>query len=189
MTATVSPTIRSVEAFESAIRRLAEFLRTDERRTLTMAETHPIRPELVKYLNRLFDSLYALARLTEHQHDLVRIEQLVRAPVRRAPRRWGNLMLLHRRSDSLPGSSDIVIDEALTSSAFSPSTKDLSTPTGERHGIQNSNRGRMVVFGGGLPVFIAGRIAGGMGVSGGTADEDVRIVMHAISTAKEAGQP
>jgi uncharacterized protein GlcG (DUF336 family) len=37
-----------------------------------------------------------------------------------------------------------------------------------------------------LPVFIDGRIAGGIGVSGGTVDEDVRIGTHAISAVQEA---
>ena len=40
-----------------------------------------MRPELIKYLNRLSDTLYALARLTEHHHDLTMIEQVVRTAV------------------------------------------------------------------------------------------------------------
>ncbi len=101
----------------------------------------------------------------------------------------GNLMLLHRMSDSLLGSIDIAIGKAFTSAAFKLPTsalKDASTPSGELHGIQNSNDGRVVVFGGGLPVFVDGRIAGGIGVSGGTVDEDVCIVTHAISAVQEA---
>ena len=101
----------------------------------------------------------------------------------------GNLMLLHRMADSLLGSIDIAIGKAFTSAAFKLATselKDASTPAGELHGIQNSNDGRVVVFGGGLPVFIDGRIAGGIGVSGGTVDEDVCIVTHAISAVQEA---
>lgn len=213
----------------AALHRARTVTRRAERRVLTMAETHPVRPELITYLNRLSDTLYALARLAEHHHDLARIEQVVRQAVGRAlgggsasgslpaydlaalkvmaaaaeakaaelgvpivfagVDAGGHLMLLHRMADSLLGSIDIAIDKAFTSAAFKLPTaalKDLSTPTGELHGIQNSNRGRVVVFGGGLPVFIDGRIAGGVGVSGGTVDEDVRIVMHALSTAQEA---
>ena len=40
-----------------------------------MSETREVRPELVKYLNRLSDTLYALARLAEHRHDLAEIEE------------------------------------------------------------------------------------------------------------------
>lgn len=213
----------------AALHRARTVTRRAERRVLTMAETHPVRPELIKYLNRLSDTLYALARLAEHQHDLATIEHVVRQAVGRAlggvaasgslqaydlaavklmaeaaeakaaelgvpivfagVDAGGHLMLLHRMADSLLGSIDIAIDKAFTAAAFKLPTaalKDLSTPTGELHGIQNSNHGRVVVFGGGLPVFIDGRIVGGVGVSGGTVDEDVRIVTYALSTAQEA---
>lgn len=210
----------------AALHRARTVTRRAERRVLTMSETIPVRPELIKYLNRLSDTLYALARLTEHHHDLTVIERLVRAAVSRAfggtgtiasydlaalklmaataeakaaelgvpvvfagVDAGGNLMLLHRMGDSLMGSIDIAINKAFTSAAFKLPTsalKDASTPAGELHGIQNSNDGRIVVFGGGLPVFVDGRIAGGIGVSGGTVDEDVTIVTHAISAVQEA---
>ena len=210
----------------AALHRARTVVRRAERRVLTMSETIGVRPELIKYLNRLSDTLYALARLTEHHHDLTMIEQVVRTAVARALSgsagvtgydlatlkvmaeaaeakatelgvpivfagvdAGGNLMLLHRMPDSLLGSIDIAIGKAFTSAAFKLPTsalKDASTPSGELHGIQNSNDGRVVVFGGGLPVFIDGRIAGGIGVSGGTVDEDVRIVTHAISVVQEA---
>ena len=206
--------------------------RRAERRVLTMSETIDVRPELIKYLNRLSDTLYALARLTEHHHDVTVIERLVRAAVIRATSSsasingsvgmtdydlatlkvmaeaaeakaaelgvpivfagvdaGGNLMLLHRMADSLLGSIDLAIGKAFTSAAFALPTaalKDLSTPAGELHGIQNSNGGRVVVFGGGLPVLVDGRVVGGVGVSGGTVDQDVCIVTHAISVVQEA---
>jgi len=68
----------------AALHRARTVTRRAERRVLTMAETIPVRPDLIKYLNRLSDTLYALARLTEHHHDLVMIEQVVRAAVVRA---------------------------------------------------------------------------------------------------------
>ncbi|HEY3338222.1 MAG TPA: cob(I)yrinic acid a,c-diamide adenosyltransferase [Propionicimonas sp.] len=222
----------------AALHRARTVTRRAERRVLTMSETIEVRPELIKYLNRLSDTLYALARLTEHHHDMTMIEQVVRTAVARAlgaassvpagitipgpataqaydlaslkrmaeaaeakaaelgvpivfagVDAGGNLMLLHRMADSLLGSIDIAVNKAFTSAAFKLPTsalKDASTPAGELHGIQNSNDGRVVVFGGGLPVFIDGRIVGGIGVSGGTVDEDVRIVTHAISAVQEA---
>jgi len=227
----------------AALHRARTVTRRAERRVLTMSETIPVRPELIKYLNRLSDTLYALARLTEHHHDMTMIEHVVRTAVARALAApgtipgpdegrgpsssgsadvcaydlatlklmaaaaeakaaelgvpivfagvdaGGNLMLLHRMADSLLGSIDIAIGKAFTSAAFKLPTsalKDASTPSGELHGIQNSNGGRVVVFGGGLPVFSDGRIAGGIGVSGGTVDEDVCIVTHAISAVQEA---
>jgi ATP:cob(I)alamin adenosyltransferase len=214
----------------AALHRARTVTRRAERRVLTMGETIPVRPELIKYLNRLSDTLYALARLTEHHHDVVTIEQVVRRAVTKylagasaavgEPARYdlatlkamaeaaeakacelgvpivfagvdegGNLMLLHRMADSLLGSIDIAIGKAFTSAAFKLPTaalKDPSTPEGALHGIQNSNGGRVVVFGGGLPVFVDGRIAGGIGVSGGTVEEDECIVTNAISVVQEA---
>lgn len=214
----------------AALHRARTVTRRAERRVLTMAETRPVRPDLVKYLNRLSDALYSLARLTEHHYDLSRVESLVRAAVTKAlgvgaapgTRTYdlaackamaeaaeaeatrvgvpivfaavdagGNLMLLHRMADSLLGSIDIAVGKAFTAAAFKLPTaalKDASAPSGDLHGIQNSNDGRVVVFGGGLPIFVDGRIAGGIGVSGGTVEQDVHIVTRALSIAQE-GNP
>lgn len=217
----------------AALHRARTVVRRAERRMLTMAETHEVRPELIKYVNRLSDTLYALARLTEHRHDATRIEALVRDIVARKlaevgghtssvdgrlPRfdlamakflseaaearaaemgvpivfaavdDGGNLMLLHRMADSLLGSIDIATNKAFTSAAFKLPTSaltELSTPQGDLHGIQNTNDGKVVVFGGGMPVFVDGRIAGGIGVSGGTVAEDITIVTHALHAADQ----
>lgn len=45
--------------------------RRAERRILTLAEEAPIRSELVKYVNRLSDTLYALARYSETELNKV----------------------------------------------------------------------------------------------------------------------
>lgn len=219
----------------AALHRARTVIRRAERRILTLSEIRPVRPEVIKYVNRLSDTLYAFARLVEHRVTESRVEALVRAAVVRALgtgtpadepcalRRFdlaiaktmaeaaeakaaqigvpvvfsavdagGNLVVLHRMADSLLGSLDISINKAFTSAAFKLPTsalKDSSTPSGELHGIQNSNAGRVVVFGGGLPIFVDGHIAGGIGVSGGTVDEDVLIVQHALSIAREATCP
>ncbi|MCW3157261.1 cob(I)yrinic acid a,c-diamide adenosyltransferase [Micropruina sonneratiae] len=211
----------------AALHRARTVTRRAERRVLTLAQTEPVRPELITYLNRLSDTLYALARLAEHSYDLSRIEQLVRQAVARAlgdpsvagvtrfdlaaTKRaaeaaearalevgvpivfaavdaGGHPLLLHRMADSLLGSIDIALNKAFTSAAFKLPTaalKDPSTPAGALHGIQHSNGGRVVVFGGGLPVFVDGLIAGGLGVSGGTVEQDVDIVTHALSVLEE----
>lgn len=226
------------EAKSAALHSARTVVRRAERRMLTMSETHSVRPELIKYVNRLSDCLYALARLTEHRYEISRIEGLVRSIVAAklggsvddaapasgegtpssggcdiacydlatvkamaeaaeekaaemgvpvvfaAVDAGGNLMLLHRMADSLLGSIDIATNKAYTSAAFKLPTSALresSTPSGELHGIQNTNQGRVVVFGGGLPVFVDHTIAGGIGVSGGTVDEDVTIISHALS--------
>lgn len=216
------------DAPSAALHKARTVTRRAERRVLTMAETREVRPELVKYLNRLSDTLYALARLTEHSYDIGHVEQLVRAAVAKAlgapavpasattydlatakamaeaaeakatelgvpvvfaaVDSGGNLILLHRMADSLLGSIDIAANKAFTSAAFRLPTSALAeaaAPSGELAGIEVTNAGRVVVFGGGLPVFVDGRLAGGIGVSGGTVAEDVAIVTHALNTVQE----
>ncbi len=227
------------DAASAALHEARTVTRRAERRMLTLAEHEPVRPELVKYVNRLSDTLYALARVQETRHDLGRVEGVVRAAVARAlggagsepvrapgagaadrpgsgVRAWnlatakrlaaaaearaaelgvpivfaasdagGNLMLLHRMEDSLLGSIDIATNKAFTSAAFKLPTEalaDLVQPGGQLYGIEQSNGGRVVVFGGGVPVFLDGRIAGAIGVSGGTVAEDIDIAHFALNS-------
>jgi uncharacterized protein GlcG (DUF336 family) len=61
---------------------------------------------------------------------------------------------------------------------------------GSLYGIETSNDGRIVLFGGGLPVFETAyrsgsrvqKLSGGIGVSGGTVEEDLIIINHAYET-------
>lgn len=41
--------------------------RRTERRVLTFSDTAPVRPELIRYLNRLSDLLFVMARLVNHR--------------------------------------------------------------------------------------------------------------------------
>lgn len=228
---------------ESAVlHRARTVTRRAERRILALGEREPVRPEVISYMNRLSDALYALARLAEHRHDLGRVEGLVRGAVQRAlgpdnreapapdelatvqfvvPHydlgllkvmagaaetkalelgvpvvfagvdAGGNLMLLHRMAGSLLASIQLATDKAFTSAAFQRPTAGLKSPSavdGELTGIQHSLGGRVIVFAGGLPVFVGSKAAGGVGVSGGTAGQDAAIVRHAVVTAQEASQ-
>ena len=50
--------------------------------------------------------------------------------------------------------------------------KSLSQPNQPLYGIQFTNDGQIVIFGGGVPLKINGKIVGGLGVSGGSEDQD-----------------
>ena len=64
--------------------------------------------------------------------------------------------------------------------AFSALVKDMPTselgplvqPGSEFYGYDSLAGGRMVVFGGGLPIEMAGVLVGAVGVSGGSAVQD-----------------
>lgn len=72
-------------------------------------------------------------------------------------------------------SLDIAMNKAFTSVSLKMPTSalaKLARPDGPLYGIQNTNNGRIVIFGGGVPLESNGEIIGGLGVSGGSAEQD-----------------
>ena len=87
----------------------------------------------------------------------------------------GNLVAHVRMDGAWIGSIDISINKAFTSRAFDISTKDLGThsqPGGQFYGIHESNRGRIMIFAGGIPLKRDGKVVGAIGVSGGSGEQD-----------------
>ncbi len=87
----------------------------------------------------------------------------------------GNLVAHVRMDNAWIGSVDISINKAWTSRAFDIATKDLagfSQSGGQFFGIHASNHGRVMIFAGGIPLKKGGQVAGGIGVSGGTGEQD-----------------
>ena len=86
-----------------------------------------------------------------------------------------NPVMVECMDDSYIASYDIAVNKAYTSVALKMSTKKLSSlsqPNGELYGIQFTNEGKIVIFGGGVPLISNGRIIGGLGVSGGSEEQD-----------------
>ena len=93
----------------------------------------------------------------------------------------GNLVSHVRMDGAWIGSIDISINKAFTARAFDISTKDLgqhSQSGGQFFGIHVSNHGRVMVFAGGIPLTRGGKVVGGVGVSGGSGEQD-----HAVAEA------
>ena len=114
--------------------------------------------------------------LAERIEDKAR-EMGVRAVVAIADE-GGNLKLCECMDDSYLASRDIAINKAYTSVALKMSTKKLSTlahPDGPLYGIQHTNGGRIVIFGGGDALEAHGKILGGLGVSGGSEEQDTAL--------------
>jgi uncharacterized protein GlcG (DUF336 family) len=96
----------------------------------------------------------------------------------------GNLVAHVRMDNAWIGSVDISINKAWTARAFDISTKDLSGYSqsgGEFFGIHASNRGRVMIFAGGIPLKRDGKVVGAIGVSGGMGKQD-----HAVAEAGAA---
>ncbi len=96
---------------------------------------------------------------------------------------------VHAMNDSYIASFDIALNKAYTSAALKMSTmqlKTLSQPGGELYGIQHTNEGRIVIFGGGEPLNLKENLLGGLGVSGGTESQDAALAAYGKEKFKEA---
>ena len=90
----------------------------------------------------------------------------------------GHLIAFSRQDGALIGSIDLAIGKASTARIFDKSTAFLGTlaQSGDPlFGIQESNEGKVVVFGGGIPVAFNGQIIGAVGASAGTVDQDISV--------------
>lgn len=91
----------------------------------------------------------------------------------------GNLVAFERMANAWLGSIDISQKKAWTSRAFDISTKDLAThaQSGDQFfGIHASNGGKVMIFVGGIPLKRDGKVVGGIGVSGGSGEQDHAVV-------------
>jgi uncharacterized protein GlcG (DUF336 family) len=104
----------------------------------------------------------------------------------------GHLLAFVRQDGALIGSIDLAIDKAVTSRIFDKSTAELATlaaPGKPLFGIHQSNSGKVVIFGGGLPVTIDGTIVGAVGTSAGTVDQDNAVARAAVAALVPPASP
>jgi uncharacterized protein GlcG (DUF336 family) len=100
----------------------------------------------------------------------------------------GGMLFFGRMDGTLPASSEIAIGKAYTASALRMSTEEvgrLAQPEGVLYGIQHTHGGKIIVFGGGLPLRLEGRVAGSIGISGGSVDQDIRVARAVVSALEE----
>ncbi len=96
---------------------------------------------------------------------------------------------VHCMDEAYIASFDVAMGKAYTSAALKMSTrqlKQLSQPGGELFGIQNTNGGQLVIFGGGVPITWGGKVIGGLGVSGGSEAQDTALAEYGEKIIKEA---
>ena len=95
-----------------------------------------------------------------------------------------HLLAFVRQDGALIGSIDLAIDKAVTARIFDKSTAELAHlagPGGPLFGIDQSNAGKVVIFGGGIPVTLNGSIVGAVGASAGTVEQDIAVAEAAIA--------
>lgn len=95
-----------------------------------------------------------------------------------------NLVGFHRMDRALIASIDIAQNKAYSSVSLKLDTQtiqEVSQPGESLYGLGNTNDGRIVTFGGGFPLKDEdGTVVGGIGVSGGSVEEDMDVAQAAV---------
>lgn len=95
----------------------------------------------------------------------------------------GNLVAFHRMDDALLASVSIAQNKAYSALSLKMSTEtvaELAQPGEPLYGIGGTNDGRIVTFGGGVPLETDDGVVGAVGVSGGSPEEDVEVATAAV---------
>lgn len=91
-------------------------------------------------------------------------------------------VLIECMDDSYIASYDVALKKAFTVVSLKMSTSDLkplAQPGASLYGIQFTNNGKIIIFGGGEPLCNKeGKIVGGLGVSGGTEEQDTALAAY-----------
>ena len=100
----------------------------------------------------------------------------------------GRPVAVHCMDGAYMGSYDIAVNKTYTAVAFQMSTAklaELAAPGGSLYGIQFTNQGQVVIFGGGEPLYIDDVMIGAIGVSGGSAEQDIYLGTYGKNIFKE----
>lgn len=100
----------------------------------------------------------------------------------------GRLTAVHCMDGAYIASYDIAVNKTYTSAGLKMSTAKLAQlcqPGQPLYGIQFTNEGKIVIFGGGEPLEAEGNIIGALGVSGGSAEEDTFLAAYGREILKE----
>lgn len=101
----------------------------------------------------------------------------------------GNLIAQHRMDDAWLASVSISRNKAYTSAALDMPTHELAEPSepgNSLYGLQTTDEGRLVIFGGGYPLLDEeGNVVGAFGVSGGAVEQDMDVAQAGVSHWEE----
>lgn len=190
--------------------------RRAERCAVAASQTGGVNRDVLAWMNRLSDLLYALARVCDRTTPAPSPSPAPAAPVMasaltaegfcdqaaalcRALRlrareqgfrvvaavcdAGGNAVALQRDDDAYIASVDVASNKAFTAVSLKMTTEQvgrLAQPGAPLYGVQHTNQGRIVIFGGGAPLMRGGVIVGGLGVSGGSAEQDTALCDYGV---------
>lgn len=92
-----------------------------------------------------------------------------------------------RYGDALVLSITLVPGKAYTAAVTQCKTKDVAAAASEGQALMSiqTNDPRITLVAGGYPLFVNGKIAGGIGVGGGTEEQDCTIAEYIVSVFEE----
>ena len=97
----------------------------------------------------------------------------------------GNPVAVHVMDGSFLVSFDMAVKKAYTSVAVKMSTMELSRLTQPGQTFYGKMSDNIVIFGGGVPLKVGDTIIGGLGISGGTGEEDNSLAEYGLQVLKE----
>lgn len=192
-------------------------IRRAERLVNELGQKENVRDELRKYLNRLSDTIFMLARAEaklgsidqvknkvvqqlNHSREPLSLTLNMASDLAREAEAYaekigvqivfsvvdqdGSLKLFHRMEESPPSSIDISKNKAYAAVALKMPTHEFASVLNshiEHHGIQTMNDNKKIPLGGGYPLIINDQIIGGIGVSGGTEEQNMAVATQVLS--------
>ena len=100
----------------------------------------------------------------------------------------GNPIAVHVMDGAFLVSFDVAVKKAYTAVSVKMSTMELGKlvqPGQTFAGLEQIEKDKLVFFGGGVPLFAGDHLVGGLGISGGTGEEDDDIAQYALSVFEE----
>lgn len=100
----------------------------------------------------------------------------------------GNPIAVHVMDGAFLVSFDVAVKKAYTAVSVKMSTMELGKlvqPGQTFAGLEQIEKDKLVFFGGGVPLFVGENLVGGLGISGGTGEEDDDIAQYALSVFEE----
>jgi len=101
----------------------------------------------------------------------------------------GHLLAFIRMDKARVTSIDVAINKAFTAACARRATHEYAAVAGAggpAFGMHASNQGRFMIVGGGLPIFVKEMIAGGVGCSSGSPDQDRDVAQAGIDNLLRA---
>lgn len=98
----------------------------------------------------------------------------------------GNMLAVHCMDDAFLVSFDVAVKKAYSSTAVKMSTlklQKLAQPGGTFYGVESAND-KIITIGGGIPLTMDGELIGGLGISGGTGEEDHELALFGLEACR-----